>query len=111
MALIILPMIFIRSSLGFALLLPFMGIIMSFSYVGSVFHGAAGTHERAKRMAIHEALITAGAFTGASVGGTLLQSYSMNAVFLFSLGLVISGALLQILFMLWIRKHQRACTE
>ena len=79
--------------------------------LGSVFHGAAGTHERAKRMAIHEALITAGAFTGASVGGTLLQSYSMNAVFLFSLGLVISGALLQILFMLWIRKHQRACTE
>ena len=110
MALIILPMIFVRSSLGFALLLPFMGIIMSFSYVSSVFHGAAGTHERAKRMAIHEALITAGAFTGASVGGTLLQSYSMNAVFLFSLGLVISGALLQILFMLWIRKHQRACT-
>ena len=91
-----------------------IGLITTYALMGilgSVFHGAAGTHERAKRMAIHEALITAGAFSGASVGGTLLQSYSMNAVFLFSLGLVISGALLQILFMLWIRKHQRACTE
>jgi predicted MFS family arabinose efflux permease len=107
-ALTIVPMIFARSSLGFALLLPLIGLITSFSYVSSVFHGCAGTHERAKRMAFHEAFITAGAFTGASVGGTLYQSYSMSVVFLFALALVAAGALLQVLFMVLISKHRRA---
>ncbi len=102
-ALIIASMIFLRSTLAFLVLLPVLGLIMSYSYVSSVFHGGAGTHERAKRMAIHEAVVTAGSFTGASVGGTLYQSYSINVVFLFALALVMSGALLQILFMVWIK--------
>jgi DHA1 family multidrug resistance protein-like MFS transporter/DHA1 family quinolone resistance protein-like MFS transporter len=104
-ALIIMSMIFVRSSFAFSLLLSLMGLIMSYSYVSSVFHGGAGTHKRAKRMAIHEAVITAGAFAGASVGGTLYQSFSMNAVFLFALALVTCGALLQIFFMVRIKNR------
>jgi predicted MFS family arabinose efflux permease len=107
LALLLLPMLMIRSPFGFALVLPLIGLIMSYSYASSVFHGAAGTHERAKRMAIHEAVITAGNFCGASVGGTLFQSYSMNAVFLFCLILVLCGALLQTLIVLLIRKQGR----
>ena len=60
---------------------PVIGFLAAASYSFSVFHGASGSPERAKRMAIHEALLVAGMILGSSVGGYIYQRYSMPAVY------------------------------
>ena len=48
----------------------------------SVFHGVAGSVQRARRMAVHEALLNSGALVGAVGGGFFYERNGMPAVFI-----------------------------
>ena len=70
-----------RSPLAIAAAVAAAGALAAVSYVESVFHGVAGSVQRAGRMAIHEAMLTVGALTGSLGGSFLFQARGMPAVF------------------------------
>ncbi len=59
-----------RSPLAIAAAVGLAGAFAAVSYVESVFHGVAGSVQRAGRMAIHEAMLTVGALTGSWAGAS-----------------------------------------
>ncbi|TFG63670.1 MAG: MFS transporter [Spirochaetales bacterium] len=69
-----------RVSLLF-LLMVMWGVITSANYSAALFHGAAGATERLKRMALHEAILTAGSMAGSLIGGAVFQRFSMQTAF------------------------------
>jgi predicted MFS family arabinose efflux permease len=73
----------LRTLAPFAVLIPVVALGNSFVYAGSLFHGVAGSSNRAARMAIQEALMSGGYILGASVGGLLYQHASFQAALLF----------------------------
>jgi len=72
---------FSETLLGYALIIPLVGLAVAGTYSASVFHGVAGSAERARRMGVHEALLTVGFIVGALGGGTLYQRVGVRAVF------------------------------
>lgn len=89
---------------------PIIGLLSSASYSFSVFYGANGAAERAKRMALHEALLVAGMVVGSSLGGVIYQRASMQAVYLFALSLAGAAMATQMVLMRLSRqkiKHQQ----
>ncbi len=64
-----------------AVMLSFFGILFAFHYSNSLFHGVSGSINREGRMAVHEAVLTAGVITGAVSGGELYQRFGMHVVF------------------------------
>jgi predicted MFS family arabinose efflux permease len=104
---IIMPLLFLASSV-FVLLSVVMilwGFFSSYIYVSSVFHGASGSPDREKRMAVHEALLTFGSLAGTSSGGFLLGKYSMTAVFGTAAAAALAGFVIElIIFLIIYRK-------
>ena len=88
-------MIYVRSPLLLGPVLAFIGLLAALSYSNSLFHGVSGSTNRAKRMAIHESLLSAGFISGPSIGGILYQRYSMSTVYWFCLSLVLVGVIIQ----------------
>lgn len=70
----------IVSFAAYSLFFLLFGILFSFSYSFSIFHGASGAVHRSKRMLIHEALLTLGNITGSIMGGTLYEKFSFTTV-------------------------------
>ncbi len=64
-----------------ALLLALFGFSSAMSYTGSLFHGVAGSLNRARRMAIHESVLAAGLVLGSVAGGWLYEYLSPGGVF------------------------------
>lgn len=64
------------SAWAFAPFFLVFGVVYAFCYECSLFHGTTGTIHRARRMAVHEALLTAGQIAGAAVGGAVYQRFS-----------------------------------
>jgi predicted MFS family arabinose efflux permease len=62
------------------LLLIAVGAMAALSYVNSLFHGVVGSQQRAVRMAIHEALLSAGLVVGGASGGVVFQAGGYAAV-------------------------------
>lgn len=56
-----------------ALLLAGLGLSNAMSYSASLFHGAAGSLNRTRRMAIHESILAAGLVCGSIAGGWLYE--------------------------------------
>ncbi|HUX21360.1 MAG TPA: MFS transporter [Spirochaetia bacterium] len=88
-------MIFMQGFAGFLLSVMIFGIIFSFNYSSSIFHGVSGSTERAKRMSVHESISTLGVVVGSVVGGVLYQSFSMTVVYLFCIVVALVGAIIQ----------------
>ncbi|MCK4261562.1 MFS transporter [bacterium] len=88
-------MTYVRSPLLLGPVLAFIGLLMALSYSNSLFHGVSGSTNRAKRMAIHESVLSAGFISGTSIGGVLYQRYSMSTVYWFCLSLVLVGVIIQ----------------
>lgn len=88
-------MVYSRSPLPLGLVLAFMGLIVALGYSNSLFHGVSGSSNRARRMAIHESLLSAGLVSGSSMGGILYERYAMPTVYWFCLGLVLAGIVIQ----------------
>jgi predicted MFS family arabinose efflux permease len=66
--------------LAAGLLLAAVGALAAHCYVNSLFHGVAGSQHRAVRMAIHEALLSAGLVVGGACGGVVFQVAGYGAV-------------------------------
>ena len=58
------------------------GILFSFAYTQSIFHGSSGAVKRSQRMVIHEVLLTVGTILGAVGGGWFYQTFSFSNVLL-----------------------------
>ncbi|NLO61760.1 MAG: MFS transporter [Spirochaetales bacterium] len=65
---------------AYAILFLLFGTLLSFAYTLSIFHGASGSVRRAKRMMIHEILLTTGSIIGATFGGTIYQHFGFTKV-------------------------------
>jgi predicted MFS family arabinose efflux permease len=70
----------IRSALVFGLCFLAFGVVFAFGYSLSMFHGVAGCQKRARRMAIHEILLTVGQITGSVAGGAIYQYQSFSRI-------------------------------
>lgn len=52
-----------------------LGIFYALTYVESIFHGASGALDRAKRMNYHEVILNVGIIAGGACGGSLYQNF------------------------------------
>lgn len=94
-ALVLVVLIFQRSGMGFALCFGLLGFLQSGMYNNSLFYATSGALDRNKRASVHEALVTFGQVVGSISGALLYQAFSMTAVFLGLVLLVLLGALAQ----------------
>ena len=83
---------------GVALLIGALGMLSSLSYSESVFHGASGASDRARRMAVHEACLSLGIVCGSVVGGLIhgrggISNVYLVCAFVISVGIVIQSFL------------------
>ncbi len=62
-------------------LMAVLGFTLSMAYTASIFHGASGSLYKAKRMAIHETVISSSVVAGVLFGGMLYQAHSARAVY------------------------------
>lgn len=62
-------------------LMALIGIPYAVAYSSSVFHGCSGTIHRARRMAIHEGVLTAAMVLGSVAGGFLYEHGSSNVAY------------------------------
>ena len=95
LALVLAALIVGRAPVWIGALFALLGLAAAFHYANSLFHGVSGSLRRARRMAIHEALLTGGQIAGSAAGGMLLQHASMRAVYLFCIGCTGLGVLAQ----------------
>lgn len=72
--------LFCRSLYSFVPFFIFYGIIFSFIYEESLFHGVSGAVNRPMRIAIHESMVNGGQIIGASIGGVIYQSIGFSNV-------------------------------
>ena len=79
-----------------ALLLGLLGVHVAVSYANSIFHGAVGSRERTRRMAIHESMLALGLVAGSALGGTVYQVRGLAAAYLLCLVVVLVGVLAQV---------------
>jgi MFS family permease len=94
-----LAFILVSLPLGFAIGLAALGVIQALCYNSSIFYGASGAKDRARRMTIHEALLTAGQILGSLGGGALYQSSPWKTVFIYLALLVGGGLVFQIILL------------
>ncbi len=99
LAFILIVLSFSRHPLVLGATLFLSGIFTATSYAISLFHGIAGSKDRAGRMAIHEALLSGGMFCGASLGGLLYDMFGFTWVFLVTAILLCGIGFGQILLM------------
>jgi len=81
----------------------FYGLLYAAAYNNSIFHGCSGAINRGGRMAVHEAVLTAGVASGAFMGGLFYQRGGMPGVWLFLL-ILETLALLAMVLLMTIRK-------
>jgi len=96
-----------RSVLTVGLLLALIGILSAQSYTSALFHGVSGAVQRSRRMAIHEALLSAGLICGSASGGMIYQGCGMKAVYLFCSGMLLAVTVVQIVLSMGIKKGWR----
>ncbi|MCX6991710.1 MAG: MFS transporter [Kiritimatiellaeota bacterium] len=100
----------IQSFWGLAGLFALFGLSGAISYTGSAFHGVSGSTDRARRMAIHEVLISSGFIIGSVGGSTLYQAASMARVYRSCAGLMALAIVVQAGLCVWIRRRENAAT-
>ena len=83
--------IFVRLPFAFGLGLAALGLVQALCYNSSIFYGASGARDRARRMTIHEALLTAGQILGSIGGAAVYQAVSWPSVFVFMAFILAAG--------------------
>lgn len=97
-----------RSVGALVLLIALGGAFVAVSYTYSVFHGASGSIDRTARMAVHEALLTAGNVAGAAGGGWFYQHGGVDAAFLFCGVVVVAALAVQVVLLVTARRPSSA---
>jgi len=98
-------LIFARHPLAVALALVAVGMLVAYGYVNSLFHGLAGSANRAARGAVHEALLSIGIVVGSFAGGVLYQHRSMSAAYEMCIVVLSVAACGQAAFLLRLRRR------
>jgi len=88
-------MLIARNPVTSGLLVALAGAPIAAAYTLSVFHGVAGSQDRTRRMAIHEALLTVGAILGSSAGGWAYQQRGWSATVMLCIALVVVAVMVQ----------------
>jgi MFS family permease len=70
-----------RTPAAMGLLMCGIGPCGALAYSSALFHAMAGSSERARRMGIHEAVLSLGMVTGSTAGSFVYQEVSMAAAF------------------------------
>ncbi len=91
---------------AYLILFPAVGALIALAYSQSVFHGVSGSPQRAKRMAIHEALLVAGVVFGSSGGGFLYQTASVGTMYFVAAALLGAAALSQTIFVAIVHRRK-----
>ena len=84
-------------------ILAVLGLMYALAYSNGLFHGVEGSPNRAARSAMHEALLSAGLFSGSLLGGIIYEHYSIAATYLFGAAVVLAGVIAQTGIALWVR--------
>ena len=111
LAVLLILMVYTRTPVLLGLILAVMGLLIALSYSNSLFHGVSGSTNRVRRMAVHEALLSAGSIIGSCAGGVLYQRYSMSAVYWVCFAIVLAGAIIQAGFFLRIRRCKQQASS
>jgi len=101
-------MIYAGRPLTIAPVLGLIGLLGSLSYFNSMFHGIAGSSNRAARSALHESLLGVGHISGAVLGGVLYQHYSVVAAYLTCAAIVVVGVAAQAVISIWAKRVEGA---
>ena len=104
----LLAMIYVGRPLTIAPVLSIMGMLVALSYFNSMFHGMAGSANRASRSALHESLLSAGLGSGSALGGVIYRHYSMTTAYLVCVAVVVAGVLVQAGISLWAKRVEPA---
>lgn len=100
--------------MGIALLIGALGMLSSLSYSESVFHGASGARDRARRMAVHEACLSLGIVCGSVVGGLIHDRGGISKVYLVCAVVIGIGIIIQSVLGAWAARsdaHGRGDTK
>ena len=105
-ALVMVALPFGTTPVAAGLLLAAVGALAAHAYVNSLYHGVAGSRQRAVRMAIHEALLSAGLVVGGACGGVVFQVAGYAAVCRTAAGALALTAAAAAVFALRLRQPQ-----
>ena len=100
-----------RSPLGLGLLMCGIGPCGSLAYSSSIFYGMTGSTERARRMGIHEAVLSLGMVSGSTAGGLVYQELSMAAALAGGAGLIALAACVQTVMVVALRRRASTPSE
>ncbi len=84
------------SFLSLTVFMLVFGICFSHLYMFAIFHGASGSINRERRMAIHETVITLGVFLGSAAGGMLYSRWGFFASMAAAAGVGTAGLVFQL---------------
>ncbi|OGV50957.1 MAG: hypothetical protein A2017_13935 [Lentisphaerae bacterium GWF2_44_16] len=101
-------MIYLSSFWLLAMDLSLIGVCIALGYFNSQFHGVAGSRDRSKRAAVHEALLSVGIVSGAVIGGMIYDFISMTAVYIFCVLCLLAGTLVQLILCAWVKRKERS---
>jgi len=85
-------------SLPIAMIMALFGLTTSVAYSAGIFHGTSGSVNRAKRMAIHEAMPAFGIVLGSVLGGVIYQRFSAPVLYGLTGLITLAGMATQIAF-------------
>lgn len=80
------------------LLMALFGLTSSMNYSASIFHGSSGSLNRSRRMAIHEAVLSAGVVCESLLGGLIYEYVSVTALYRFASLVTLAGGIAQMAF-------------
>ena len=88
-----------RSAVSAGILLAALGLMTAHNYTEGQFHGVAGAKQRATRMAIHEALVSAGIVFGSIFGGLVYDHGGFVVLYIATAALLLLAAGIQLTLM------------
>jgi len=88
-------LILTRSPILIGLSMALLGLSAAISYSASIFHGVAGSVNRSRRMAIHEATLSTGLVLGSVLGGAVYGAADYRPVYALSGAVLVASALVQ----------------
>jgi len=95
MALAYVGLMFVASPWTIGALFLVFGFTSALSYSQSLFHGIAGSQNRTRRMAIHEAMLGAGLVLGSLAGSAMFQYGSARHVYALCAGAMLLAMVIQ----------------
>ncbi len=111
MALNMLALLFVQTWWHMCICMVVGGWTVGLVYSSDIFYGVSGGVRRARRMAIHELLLSSGIMTGAFTGGWVTEHVALRAIYPIGATAIMLGVALQLVFFLSRRARLAGPTE